>query len=337
MNVIISNKYKEMLDNLPIDIIKSNNGVFEVDDIIKEFQNYYFQRMVLDITAIKNYQDITNLQKLSINLDMDKVILVLDDSPSSMTPDYLSKLISMGIYNFTKNVEGIMYLYNHPNSYRDVAQYHQLNSVQAPIIVQQVVPGQPQPQQVVTDPNVQPQYVEQKVGPVIIGVKNLTKQSGATTLIYMMKKQLERNYSVAAIEIGKNDFHYFNEENMVSIQGTNFANAISKFNDKDVVLVDVNNETSIIDNLTDIIYLVEPSIIKLNKLTIVDPKIFTKYEGKKIILNQSVLSNKDVLDFEYEARTKVFFNMPPLDEREKNIQILNVFLTKLGFTRQKTE
>ena len=94
MNVIISNKYKEMLDNLPIDIIKSNNGVFEVDDIIKEFQIYYFQRMVLDITAIKNYQDITNLQKLSINLDMDKVILVLDDSPSSMTPDYLSKLIS---------------------------------------------------------------------------------------------------------------------------------------------------------------------------------------------------------------------------------------------------
>ena len=115
MNVIISNKYKEMLDTLPIDIIKNNNGVFEVDDIIKEFQNYFFQRMILDITAINNYQDITNLQKLSINLDMDKVILVLDDSPNSLSPDYLSKLISMGIYNFTKNVEGIMYLYNHPN------------------------------------------------------------------------------------------------------------------------------------------------------------------------------------------------------------------------------
>ncbi len=334
MNVIISNKYKEMLDNLPIDIIKSNNGVFEVDDNIKEFQNYYFQRMVLDITAIKNYQDITNLQKLSINLDMDKVILVLDDSPSSMTPDYLSKLISMGIYNFTKNVEGIMYLYNHPNSYRDVAQYHQLNSVQAPIIVQQVVPGAPQQSE---NPNVQVQYVEQKTGPVVIGVKNLTKQSGATTLIYMMKKQLERNYSVAAIEVGKNDFHYFNEKDMVSIQGSNFTSTMSKYSDKDVVLVDVNTDTTVLGGLTDIIYLVEPSIIKLNKLTIVDPKIFTKYEGKKIILNQSLLTNKDVLDFEYEARTKVFFNMPPLDEREKNIQILNVFLTKLGFTRQKTE
>ena len=44
-----------------------------------------------------------------------------------------------------------------------------------------------------------------------------------------------------------------------------------------------------------------------------------------------------VLDFEYEARTKIYFNMPPLDEREKHIQIINVFLTKLGFTKQKTE
>lgn len=328
MNVIISNKYKEMLDNLPIDIIKNNNGVFDVDDIIKEFQNYFFQRMILDITAIKNYQDITNLQKLSINLDMDKVILVLDDSPSNMTPDYLSKLISMGIYNFTKNVEGIMYLYNHPNSYRDVAQYHQLNSVQAQPQVQ-VGPVQTVVEQV--------KYVEQKMGPIVIGVKNITKQSGATTLIYMMKKQLEKNYSVLAIEIGKNDFVYFNEKDMISIQASNFASTVSKYNDRDVILVDINNDNSVLNNLSEVIYLVEPSIIKLNKLTIIDPKIFTKYSGKKIILNQSLLSNKDVLDFEYEARTKIYFNMPPLDEREKHIQIINVFLTKLGFTKQKTE
>ena len=328
MNVIISNKYKEMLDNLPIDIIKNNNGVFDVDDIIKEFQNYFFQRMILDITAIKNYQDITNLQKLSINLDMDKVILVLDDSPSNMTPDYLSKLISMGIYNFTKNVEGIMYLYNHPNSYRDVAQYHQLNSVQAQPQVQ-VGPVQTIVEKV--------KYVEQKMGPIVIGVKNITKQSGATTLIYMMKKQLEKNYSVLAIEIGKNDFIYFNEKDMISVQASNFANTVSKYNDKDVILVDINSDNSVLNNISEVIYLVEPSIIKLNKLTIIDPKIFTKYTGKKIILNQSLLSNKDVLDFEYEARTKIYFNMPPLDEREKHIQIINVFLTKLGFTKQKTE
>lgn len=330
MNVIISNKYKEMLENLPIDIIKSENGVFDIDDIIKEFQNYFYQRMILDITAINNYQDITNLQKLSINLDMDKVILILDDTPESMMPDYLSKLISMGIYNFTKNVEGIMYLYNHPNSYRDVAQYHQLNSepVSAPRVGGAIIEPE-----VVT----RVEYVPQRVGPMIIGIKNITKQSGATTLIYMMKKQLEKNYSVVALEVDKQDFMFFNDKGMISIQGNNIANEISKYTDKDVILVDVNNNINALSYVGDVIYLIEPSIIKLNKLMMLSPSEISKYKDKKVILNQSMLTSKDVLDFEYESRIKVFFNMPPLDEREKKINILNIFLAKLGFTKQKTE
>ena len=120
MNVIIANKQQSMLQNLEIDVIKTLEGEFDVDDIIAQFQNFFFQRMILDVTALKNYKDIRNLQKLSITLDMDKVILLLDDSDESGSSSYLSKLISMGIYNFTKNLEGIMYLYNNPNSYRDV-------------------------------------------------------------------------------------------------------------------------------------------------------------------------------------------------------------------------
>ena len=103
MNVIVSNKYQAMLETLDIDIIKNLNGEYEVDEIVKSFSNFYFQRMILDITAIKDYKDIKNLQKLSISLDMNKVILLLDDSPESTSAEFLSKLISMGIYNFTKN------------------------------------------------------------------------------------------------------------------------------------------------------------------------------------------------------------------------------------------
>ena len=43
---------------------------------------------------------------------------------------FISQLISMGIYNFAKDIDGIQYLYNNPNSYRDVAQYHQLQPQQ---------------------------------------------------------------------------------------------------------------------------------------------------------------------------------------------------------------
>ena len=92
MNVIVSNAKKEILENLSIDIIKAVNGVFEVEELINMFKNFYYQRMILDITAIKNYTDIRTLQKLSISLDMEKVILVLDDSEESSSTGYLSNL-----------------------------------------------------------------------------------------------------------------------------------------------------------------------------------------------------------------------------------------------------
>ena len=129
MNVIIANKYKEMLDSLDIDVIKSMDGEFTVDEIVERFSNFFFQRMILDITAVKDYKNLKNIQKLSVNLDMDKVILLLDDSSESSSALYLSRLISMGIYNFTRNKEGILYLLDHPNSYRDVAHIHQLENL----------------------------------------------------------------------------------------------------------------------------------------------------------------------------------------------------------------
>ena len=176
MNVIVANKYREALSALDIEIIKSLEGEFSVDEIVETFKNFFFQRMILDITAIKNYKDIKTLQKLSLSLDMDRVILLLDGSPEVTSPEYLSDLISMRIYNFTMNVEGVKYLYDNPNSYRDVAQYHQLDTVHDY--------GAGPVQQVYTN----------AATATIIGIKNITEESGATTLVYLMKKQLERNY-----------------------------------------------------------------------------------------------------------------------------------------------
>ena len=66
--------------------------------------------MILDITAIRDYQNIATIQKLSFGLDMSKVILLLDDSQQVNSPAYISELISMGIYNFTRNIDAITYL-----------------------------------------------------------------------------------------------------------------------------------------------------------------------------------------------------------------------------------
>lgn len=313
MNVLIVNKYETMLDSLGLEIIKKEKGVFDADEIIKNYQNFYFQRMILDVTAIQGYRDIKNLQKLSIALDMDKIILLLDDSEESNSPEYLSQLISMGIYNFTKNAEGVMYLYHNPNSYRDVAHIHQLDHT-TPVIVQEFVQG---------------------AGARIIGIKDIVSDSGATTLTYMMKKQLAKNYDVVAIEVDKNDFRYFMDKSLISTSSDGIGQVLAKNGTKDIILIDVNDSAAAMGLCQEILYLLEPSMIKLNRLMMTNPRIFSNYKNKKIILNQSLLSSKDVLDFEYEAKTKIFYNMPPLDEREKDIFALNAFLTRLGFTKQE--
>jgi hypothetical protein len=56
---------------------------------------------------------------------------------------------------------------------------------------------------------------------------------------------------------------------------------------------------------------------------------------KTVVLNKSLLNNKDIMDFEYESRLKVAFNMPPVNDRDKHIPEINQLLINLGFDRQK--
>ena len=309
MNVIIANKYQTMLQSLNIDVIKVLTGEFEVDDIISSFQNFYFQRMIIDVTAIKNYRDIRVMQKLSISLDMEKVILLLDDSPETNSSEYLSQLISMGIYNFTKNIDGVLYLYNNPNSYRDVAHIHQIENESKG----SVASGDTR----------------------IIGIKGVTKESGATTLTYLMKNELENYYSVAAIEVDKRDFMFLRGKNLVSSTSVEIGNTVAKYSDCEVILIDVNTSSAALELCHDVIYLIEPSIIKLNRVMMINAKSFKDLASKNLVLNKSLLNNKDVMDFEYESRLKVMFNMPPLNDRDKNIPEVNELLKKMGFDRQR--
>ena len=314
MNVIICNQKKDLLTNLNIDIIKTLEGQYDVDQIVEMFKNFYYQRMILDITALKDYTDIKTLQKLSISLDMEKLILLLDDSEESSTPNYLSKLISMGIYNFTRNIEGVLYLYNNPNSYRDVAQYHQLDDNEQSNIIYQ---------------GTEVDYCR------IIGIKNVTDEAGATTFCHMMVKELKKNYNIIGVEVDNNQFHYFNNKLLHSVSNRDLGKFIEKNKDKDAIIIDVNNNPVALGMVQEVIYLVEPSTIKLNRLMNIKRDAFKELSGRKVILNKSLLSSKDVLELQYEAKAKFFFNMPPLNERDENIAIMNTFLAKLGFLKQQ--
>ena len=331
MNVIISNERQNEIASLDIEVIKSIHGVFEADELVQMFSNFFFGRMILDLTALKNYKDVRNLQKFAMSLDVEKIIVLLPDSSECLAPAFLSKLISMGIYNFTTNMDGVAYLLNNPNTYRDVAHLHQIDIPVAPAVVAPVAQA-PSGRQIASPTVSNQPVVEQsyKVGPYILGIKNITEHSGSTMLIFMLKQHLKnKGKNCVAIEVGKRDFVFFNDKEMISTDKDNFSKEVSRHSDSNILLIDLNKDGE--EGIcSDVLYLLEPSTIKLNKLMLSNRKIFEKLAGKKIIINQNILNDGDIKQLEKEAQFKTFFVLPPLDERENNSNILDELLSRLG-------
>ena len=307
MNVIISNQLDNVTDSLNIEVIKSLKGEFEADEVINTFANFFFSKMILDVTALKDYTNIITYQKLSIGLPVDKLILLLPSQSEVSGNAFLSKLISMGYYNFTTNLEGVEYLLQNPNSYRDVAHIHQIQEPTGPVIVESSSGNRK----------------------VVIGIKNVTESAGATTLTYLMYKELteHRGINTLAIEVNKRDFMYFGDNNLVSTTKNELANILLKNQHYDVVLVDLNDCEG--DICGDVLNLVEPTIIKMSKINKKDRMAFSRLRGQKIVLNKCLLSKSDVRQFESEAGGRMFYVMPPIDDRKRQSNISEL-LGKLG-------
>ena len=311
MNVLVINQQENVISTLNIEVIKTLRGTFSAEEIISTFNNFFFARMIIDITALKKPDDIVTYQQLSIGLPIDKVILLIPPASTVAKNYFLSKLISMGYYNFTTNGEGVAYLLDNPNTYDDVSYLHQIGA--APSSLTPVLDGG---------------KMMEAIGIKTIGIKNVTDSAGASTLIYMIKKELEENYgmSILAIEVDKRDFAFFRDENMVSTTSDSLATELMKAKNFNYIFVDLNSyEDNICD---DILYLIEPSVIKLNKLMLRDKSIFSKLRDKKIIINKSTLSEEDVKEFAKEAGVRIFYVLPPLNDRERS-QELNDLLVNL--------
>lgn len=310
MNVIVSNVKTNELTSLDIDVIKSITGEYNTDELISMFKSFFYEKMIVDVTSIKNYQDINSVERLAMGLGAEKLILLLTDELCN--GPYLSGLIDVGIYNFTNNINAIKRLIARPNSYDDVKKIQQMSSNSTP------------------NTTTENSDITKPITCKVIGIKNLTSHAGATTLTYMLVKELKNIVStgVYGFEVDKRDFLYFNNRDLRSVTSGELKSEVSKLPNAKVIFVDLNDY----DNLgicNDVIYLLEPSTIKLNSLIKTNSKIFEKIRGKKLVLNKSVLSNKDVTEFEYESNSKVFYNIPFLDDREKN-NILVDFLSRLG-------
>ena len=256
MNVIVSNVQRNILSGLDVDVIKSISGEYDANELVEMFKNFFYNKMILDVTAIKDFHNIKSFQTIAMGLDVEKIVFFLPEGTDVCTSSFLSKLVSMGIYNFTTNIEGVKYLLEHPNTYKQVAHIQQLNNDVVNSVVQKV-----------------------ESGSRIIGVRNVTEHAGATTFVYMLKKELKTHFgdTIIAIELNKGDFQYFGDKNMISLTVDQLHGALTKYAGASVILIDLN-DTPDDSFCTDVLYLLEPSIIKLNKLMRRNRNIFSKLQ-----------------------------------------------------------
>ena len=318
LDTVIANKYNDVLSSLNIEVSKKIQGVFTVDEIIKKFGNFFFNRMFLDITAIDDYKNIANLQKLSMNINMDKVILPLDkDDQISDSQKFLSKLVSIGIYNFTKDKNSLMHLYKHPNIYRDVAYLQDLEDDDSGNIP--------------SDNSAAISQTDHRYK--ILGIKNVTDSAGATTLVYLLRKVLNDYYRVMSLELNKRDFTYLKDKDSLSIKENELNETLAKYSAVDIFIIDLN-KSKCEDICTDVLYLIEPSTIKLNELVLINNNIFIELKDKKVILNKSLLNEEDIADFEIETDLKIYYNIPPLNDKKDCSNILLPLLEKLGYIKE---
>ena len=122
MNIIVTNKYKDLIYGANIEIMKELNGVFQVSEIANSFNSIFYKKLIIDATALAGFPKEEVLKELTRAFDTEKLILFLppDDPPPKK---FLSLLVKLNIYNFTDNVKGLHSLVIKSNSYEDVKEF----------------------------------------------------------------------------------------------------------------------------------------------------------------------------------------------------------------------
>ena len=131
MNVIVANEQQNQLSNLDVDIIKNISGKYDVSEVVEMFKDFFYSKMILDVTALKDYTDIKTYQKLVDGLEADKIVFLLPEGSNLCTSNFLGHLINIGIYNFTTNINGVIYLLKKANTLKDVEHILKMANIQS--------------------------------------------------------------------------------------------------------------------------------------------------------------------------------------------------------------
>ena len=107
MIVVITNKLKEIIDSsrLKEANCKYAVGFYTVNDCIQSLSSLDIDYLVIDITAFKDAFEISSWKRVKDFIDPSKTVILLEEAKSYSNVGFLSMLITMGFYNFTKTGE----------------------------------------------------------------------------------------------------------------------------------------------------------------------------------------------------------------------------------------
>ena len=128
MNIVFVYELQNEISKFNDHVVEKFSGKYDVNSIIEMLQLREYNHLIIDITSINNYENYQVFQDLTKAIDSQKIILLLPENSPICTPNYLARLIAYGIYNFTTNCDGILYLLKNPNSYADVEKIDKLSS-----------------------------------------------------------------------------------------------------------------------------------------------------------------------------------------------------------------
>ena len=312
MNIIVTNKCKDLIYSTNIEILKELHGVFKVREIVNSFSSIFYKKIIIDASALEGFPKEEVLRELVASFDMDKLILFLP--PDNPPPKkFLSFLVSINLFNFTDNQKGLLELIRKSNTIDDVKDF---------VVVKEEKPNIEQNDNDLYDNTDAP-------GRMVLGFIGVTETSFVTEVIYSIKKTLEEKYNknVQAVELDKKNLAYYNTTETYSIYKDRFNDYLKNNLSPEVILVDLGENE--INGCDDIIYLVNPSLYTINKLMYKSRDAFMRLKGKKVIFVNSLLSSNDVTQFAKEAGISVYYNLPPINDRVYSAEI-DKLLGKIG-------
>ena len=322
MYIIIKNENSRIINNLTVNVSKTLVGDFTREDLDRELNLINYDKAIVDITSIRYFYDDNYLYKfLEFFRSPSDVILLLNDGFVANSKHFLSKLISKGYYNFATTDSAVNRLLERNNMIDDVKEYMDGNDF---LKTDSIVSGIDKNKKFETDK-------------LIIGIEIGFPHSGATTLMYMLVKEIGKSKKVKGIEMINNDSLFFRDDRIISCESRiQFETIVKTLNDIDVYIVDLNG-SDVREICNKVIYLIEPGTTKINKVVKGDREIYEMLKNSNVVLNRSNIKDEEMKTFEYETKFKVVGNVPNLNERLDSNDSLTKLVDYLLDNKEKYE